>query len=148
MEITAIMALVVVLFPMVIGDLVSIKTKAFVPSVFVTAIIFLVGFLTFLPRDIIQIATLSQPVAGMCVYLLITHMGSMMNVRELLNQWKAVVISLAGIVGIIAILMTVGVAVLGREVAVVGAPPLTGGIVAAIIMKDAAIKAGLPNLGL
>lgn len=148
MEVTAIMALTVVLFPMVIGDIVAVKSKAFIPSVFVTAIIFLVGFLTFLPEDIVQIANLSQPVAGMCIYLLITHMGSMMNVRELLYQWKAVVISLAGIAGIIAILMTVGVAILGREVAIVGAPPLTGGIVAAIVMKDAAINAGLPSLGL
>ncbi|NLY21607.1 MAG: hypothetical protein GXZ08_10060 [Tissierellia bacterium] len=142
----AITALTFVLVVMTIGDLVSAKTKAFVPSVFVSAILFLVGFWYIFPEDLVKIATLSQPVAGLTMYLLITHMGTMMSVRELAAQWKTIVIALAGIAGIIILLLTVGSAVLGRETAVVGAPPLTGGIVAAILMRDAAAEIGKQDL--
>ena len=142
----AITALTIVLVVMGIGDIVSVKTKAFVPSVFVSAILFLVGFWYFFPKELIAIATLSQPVAGLTMYLLITHMGTMMSVRELVSQWKTVVIALAGIAGIVLLLMTVGVAVLGKETAIVGAPPLTGGVVASILMKDAATALGKPDL--
>ena len=37
---TGILALVIVLIAMSLGDIISIKTKAFVPSVFITALIF------------------------------------------------------------------------------------------------------------
>lgn len=141
-----VLSLLVVLIAMSLGDIISIKTKAFIPSVFVTALIFLFGFWYFLPKDLIQKATLGMPVAAISMYLLVTHMGTLMNIRELVSQWKAVLISLIGIVGIIVFLMTIGVYILGRDIAVVGAPPLTGGIVAAIIMKDAATNLGKDNL--
>lgn len=143
---SVILCLLVVMIAMSIGDIVSMKTKAFVPSVFVTAFVFLIGFWYVLPSDVVSKATLGMPVALVAMYLLIVHMGTLMNVRELISQWRTVVISLAGVGGIILFLMTVGVFVLGKETAIVGAPPLTGGIVAAIIMKDAATALGNDNL--
>ncbi len=143
---SVILSLLIVIVAMSIGDIISIKTKAFIPSVFVTAVVFLIGFWYIFPQDMISKATLGMPVALMAMYLLVTHMGTLMNVRELMAQWRTVLISLAGVIGIILLLMTVGVAVLGRETAIVGAPPLTGGIVAAIIMKDAATAMGNDNL--
>ena len=77
------------------------------------------------------------------MYFLITHMGSLMNIKELLSQWKTVIISIAGVFGILVALLTVGRAVLGYDTVVVGAPPLTGGIVAAVLMQEAARKKGL-----
>lgn len=143
---SVILCLLAVMIAMSIGDIVSMKTKAFVPSVFVTAFVFLIGFWYIFPSDVVSKATLGMPVALVAMYLLIVHMGTLMNIRELISQWKTVVISLAGVGGIILFLMTIGVFVLGRETAVVGAPPLTGGIVAAIIMKDAATTFGNDNL--
>lgn len=143
---SAILSLLVVMIAMSLGDIISMKTKAFIPSVFVTAIIFLFGFWYVFPPDLVSKATLGMPVALVAMYLLIVHMGTLMNIRELISQWRTVIISLAGVGGIIFFLMTIGVYVLGRETAVVGAPPLTGGIVAAIIMKDAATAIGKDNL--
>lgn len=143
---TVILCLLVVMIAMSIGDIISMKTKAFVPSVFVTAFVFLLGFWYIFPSDVVSKATLGMPVALVAMYLLIVHMGTLMNVRELVSQWRTVVISLAGVGGIILFLMTIGVFVLGKETAIVGAPPLTGGIVAAIIMKDAATTLGNDNL--
>ena len=146
MEMDLVMAMMFIMIAMVIGEIVSTKTKAFVPSVFVTALLFLLGYWTFFPKDIVNIAAFGQPFAGLSMYLLITHMGSLMNIKELLSQWKTVLISLAGVFGIIIILLTIGKVILGYQTVVVGAPPLTGGIVAAILMRDAAAEKGLEML--
>ena len=145
---TAILALVIVLAAMSLGDIVSIKTKAWIPSVFVTAIVFLLGFWFLFPKDIISTATLGIPVAGLTMYLLITHMGTLMNVRELMAQWRTVVISIAGILGIIISLLTIGLIFLDKQTAIAGGPPLSGGIVAAIIIKEAATALGNDKLAI
>lgn len=145
---TTILALVIVLVAMSLGDIVSIKTKAWIPSVFVTALIFLFGFWWVFPKDVISTATLGMPVAGLGMYLLVTHMGTLMNIRELMAQWRTVVISIAGILGIIILLLTVGLIFLDKQAAIVGGPPLSGGIVAAIIMKEAATALGNDKLAI
>ena len=145
---TGILALVIVLIAMSLGDIISIKTKAFVPSVFITALIFLFGFWWIFPKDVISKATLGMPVAGLAMYLLVTHMGTLMNVRELASQWRTVVISIAGILGIMALLLTVGLIFLDKQTAIAGGPPLSGGIVAAIIIKEAATALGNDKLAI
>lgn len=146
--VTPLLAFLLVLTAMTIGDIISAKTKAFVPSVFVTAVVFLVGYWYVFPQDIVTVANLGQPIVTLIMYLLIVHMGTLMNFRELMAQWKTVLISLAGVIGIIILLMTVGIALLGKETAIVGTPPLTGGIVAAILMKDAAAAIGNDKLAI
>ena len=145
---TAILALVIVLAAMSLGDIVSIKTKAWIPSVFVTAIVFLLGFWWIFPKDIISTATFGLPVAGLTMYLLITHIGTLMNVRELMAQSRTVVISIAGILGIIISLLTIGLIFLDKQTAIAGGPPLSGGIVAAIIIKEAATALGNDKLAI
>lgn len=142
------MAFSVVLIVLSLGDIVSAKTKAFVPSVFVAAFLFLFGFWTFFPPDIVALAGFQMPVVLLSMYLLITHMGTMLSVRELAAQWRTIAIALIGIVGIVALTMTVGAAVFGFETALVATPPLTGGIVAAIVMSDAATAAGKDSLAI
>jgi hypothetical protein len=81
------------------GDVISTRTKAWIPSVFVCAVLFLGGYWTFFPPDIISRAE-SAPVAIMLMYLLITNMGTLLSLQELMRQWKTVIIALAGIAGI------------------------------------------------
>ncbi|QQB73503.1 hypothetical protein I6H56_09250 [Fusobacterium canifelinum] len=145
---TAILALVIVLVAMSLGDIVSIKTKAWIPSVFVTALVFLFGFWWLFPKDVISTATLGMPVAGLGMYLLVTHMGTLMNIKELISQWRTVVISIAGICGIMALLLTVGLIFFDKQTAIAGGPPLSGGIVAAIIIKEAATALGNDKLAI
>jgi hypothetical protein len=80
------------------------------------------------------------------MYLLLVHMGTMLNIKELAAQWKTVVISLAGIVGIVLGTMTLGKYLFGWDAVVIATPPLTGGIVAALMMQDAAMQRGLVEL--
>lgn len=146
MTMDILLAVLFILVAMAAGDIVSTKTKAFIPSVFVTALLFLIGYWTFFPNDIVSIAAWAQPAAGLAMYLLITHMGSLMNLKELAQQWKTVLIALAGLAGVLLLLLTVGRLVLGAETVIVGAPPLTGGVVAAIVMQEAATAKGLTEL--
>lgn len=92
------------------------------------------------------LAGFQKPVIYLSMYLLITHMGTLLSIKELVAQWKTVTVALVGIIGITALTMTIGVAVFGFETAVIATPPLTGGIVAAIIMSEAAAGMGLDNL--
>ena len=143
MSFDLIAAFATVLLILYIGDVVSVKTKAFVPSVFVSAVIFLLGFWTILPKNLIDLACLGQPLATLSMYLLLVHMGTMLNIKELAAQWKTVAVSLAGIVGIALGTMTLGKYLFGWDAVVIATPPLTGGIVAALMMQEAAMSKGL-----
>ncbi|WP_053955490.1 hypothetical protein [Inediibacterium massiliense] len=140
------MAFCVVLLVLAIGDVVSTKTKAFVPSVFVSALLFLFGFWTFFPADIVGLAGFEKTIITLSMFLLITHMGTMLSIKELISQWRTVTVALAGIVGICIMTLTIGRVLFGWETVIAATPPLTGGIVAAILMSDAAAAKGMENL--
>jgi hypothetical protein len=140
------MAFSIVLIILAVGDIISTKTKAFIPSVFVAALLFLFGFWTFFPGDIVSQAGFQTPIVYLSMYLLITHMGTLLSVKELAAQWRSVAVALIGIVGVMALTMTLGAAVFGFDAAVIATPPLTGGVVAAIIMNEAAAELGMDQL--
>lgn len=140
------MAFSTVLIVLSLGDIVSTKTKAFIPSVFVAALLFLIGFWTFFPADIVAMAGFEKPIVYLSMYLLITHMGTLLSIRELAAQWRTIAVALVGVLGVISLTMTVGTALFGIKTAATATPPLTGGIVAAIIMSEAASKIGADNL--
>ena len=140
------LALVIVVFILLVGDFVAVRTKAWVPSMFISAILFLIGYWTFFPKEIVALAGVPSVVAVMMMYLLITNMGTLLSVKELKNQWKTIVIALSGILGIVAVLLSVGTLVFGYQTMVVAIPPLVGGVVSALIMSEGAKEAGLASL--
>lgn len=140
------LALTIVLAILYIGDIIATRTKAWIPSVFVCAVLFLIGYWTFFPEDIVSIAGIGPVVATMLMYLLITNMGTLLSLKELKNQWKAIVITMAGILGIIAILFTIGALIFDLKTMIVAIPPLVGGVVAALVMSEGATAAGLDDL--
>ncbi len=146
MQFSVVAAFAIILFILTVGEIVSIKTKAFVPSVFVSAVLFLIGFWTVLPPDIITQASFATPVVYMSMYLLLTHMGTLMSVRELLSQWRTVLIAMAGVVGICVTALTLGRVLFGWEMVIAGTPPLSGGVVASILMSTAATERGLTTV--
>lgn len=140
------LALVILMAILFIGDLVAVRTKAWVPSIFVCAVLFLLGYWTFFPQDIVALAGVPPVVATMMMYLLITNMGTLLSLQELKNQWKTIIIALSGILGIIALLFGIGTFIFGYETIVVAIPPLVGGVVSALIMSEGAKEAGLATL--
>ncbi|VTN10846.1 Uncharacterised protein [Raoultella terrigena] len=139
-------ALLIILFILYTGDVISTRTKAWVPSVFVCAALFLGGYWTFFPADIISRAGITAPVAIMLMYLLITNMGTLLSLKELMRQWKTVVVALAGIAGITVAIFAVSLLLFDRNTALVTIPPLVGGIVSSLIMSQGASNAGLVDL--
>lgn len=145
---SVIAAFTMVLILLSIGEAVSIKSKAFVPSVFVTSILFLIGFWTIFPKDIMAKGSIGGGIVSISMYLLLVHMGTLMNVRELLEQWKIILIAVLGIGGMSTILLTVGKLIFGWQYVVASTPPLAGGVVASILMNKAATDKGLPVVAL
>lgn len=140
------LALVILVAILYIGDLVAVRTKAWVPSIFVCAVLFLFGYWTFFPKDIVALSGVPPVVATMMMYLLITNMGTLLSTQELKRQWKTILIALSGILGIIVILFAIGTFLFDFETVVVAIPPLVGGVVSALIMSEGAKEAGLVSL--
>lgn len=139
-------ALICVLGALAIGEIVSIKSKAIIPSVFITAIIFLIGYWTIFPANILEIAGFVNPIIITSMLFLVTHLGTMLSLKELTRQWRSFTIALFGIVGICFGTLALGKMFFEWEMLVIATPPLTGGVVASIIMSEAATAKGLPEL--
>lgn len=139
-------ALCFVLFALALGDVISTMTKAFIPSVFVSAVIFIIGFWTVFPQDIVDLSGIGSPFAQLSMLLLIVHMGTLMSLKELALQWRTMLVAFAGIFGICVGSVVLGTLFFGWDTAVIATPPLTGGLVASIMMSDAASAKGLNDL--
>lgn len=139
-----IFALLVLSITYAIGDTIGTLTKAWVPSVFVVAILFLLGYWTFFPKDIVTLGGLGAPLGGtLAIMICITHMGTSISLEELKKQWKIIVICLAGLAGMIAACLIICPIFVDKNYIISGLPPLTGGIVAATMMQEAAANLGL-----
>ncbi|WP_071142271.1 hypothetical protein [Acidaminococcus timonensis] len=127
----------------VIGEMVSHATKAWIPSVFVTACVMLFGYWTIFPKEIVTNAGLLPFGNTIGIFLLLVHIGTIISLKQLMKQWRTVVICLCGLLGMCVIGYFVGSMVMERNLVIAGIPPLTGGIVSTTIMQKAAMKAGL-----
>ncbi|EMF46597.1 membrane protein [Planococcus halocryophilus Or1] len=140
------LALSIIVLVLFIGEAVSIRTKAWIPSIFVSGVLFLLGYWTFFPADIVALSGVPPAVAVMLIYLLITNMGTLLSLQELKDQWRTILIALSGIAGIIAALFGIGTLLFDYQTVVVAIPPLVGGLVSALIMSEGAAAAGFPTL--
>ena len=119
----------------IIGEVVSTLTKVWVPSVFVSVVLLLLGYWTILPHDLVKDSFLIPFGATLCIYLLITHLGTIISLKQLMQQWRTVTVCLAA--------YFIAPCFMDRALVITGLPPLTGGIVAATMMQTAAMKQGL-----
>ena len=133
-----ILATFVILLVFGIGDMVATKTKAIVSMLFFSSVLFLAGFWTkVLPNTMFDDSTLLL-VSGVLVSMLLVHMGTTIKLRDFADQWKTVIIA-----GIACIAISLGIYFIGglivadKNYVVVGAPILSGGVVATITMQTA-----------
>lgn len=135
-------AFTIVMLFMLIGEWVSTATKAYIPSVFVSAVLFVIGYWTVLPKNIVAQASFGETFSGVCISLLLVHLGTLMGLKKLLQQWKAVCIALLGVIGTIILTLTIGTFIFDWRTVIAAIPPLTGGLVAALLMTG-----GLKSVG-
>ena len=126
-----------------IGDIVSTLTKAWIPSTFVVAVIFIAGYWTFFPQTLVTDSALIPFGSSTGMYLCLMHMGSVISPKQLKEQWRTVVCALFGLLGMCIFCWFICPLIMDRNFMIAGLPPLTGGIVAAVTMQAAAQEAGL-----
>ena len=139
----AFLAVVICAIAYVIGEWISDITNAWVPSVLVTAIIFLIGYWTVFPTSLSDDSGLAAFASQIGVLMFITHIGTVISLKQLLEQWKTVIICLMGLLGMVLLCWFICPLIMEKTLVIAGLPPLTGGIVAALTMQNAATEAGL-----
>ena len=73
-----------------IGDVLGVATKAKVSAVFVSLMLFLVGFMTgVLPPDIIKLAGLTD-IGKWSLIFVVFSMGTSLNIKQLIAEWRTV----------------------------------------------------------
>lgn len=139
----AFLAVVIVCVCYVIGEWVADISKAWIPSVLVTAILFLIGYWTVFPATLNDDTGLASFASTIGVLMFITHIGTVISLKQLIEQWKTVVVCLVGLAGMVALCWFICPLIMEKTLVIAGLPPLTGGIVAALTMQKAATAAGL-----
>ena len=137
-------AFVACLVVVLLGEWLSKLTKGWIPSVFISAVILLLCFWTFLPKTVVADAKILQLGSTVAIFLLIAHMGTLFSLKRLLEQWKTVIICLAWLLGMCSLAWFVCPLLMDKTLVITGLPPLAGGIVATTMMQKAAQDAGLP----
>ena len=137
----SIVSLTFVLVVFGIGDIISVKTKSIVSMLFTCSVLFLIGFWIGIPVDLFATSQMLS-IGGLLITLLLTHMGTMLNFKQLKEQWRTVIISVAAVVGIVVFLLLIGSQIIGTNAAIIAAPPLAGGVIAGIQMAEAATRIG------
>ena len=130
-------------FIFAIGDFLGVLTRARLSAVFVALILFLTGFMTgVIPKNVINLAGLTE-FGRLSAALIIFHMGTMINLSQLRQEWRTVVTTvLSMIVAGIAIFAVTPL--IGRENMLVSIPVINGGIVSTKLMVDAAMAKSFP----
>lgn len=144
---TPLYAFTFIIFIISLGNMLAVKTRSIVSMLFSVSIFFLIAFSLGLPRTIFADSTL-QALGQMLIPILLVHIGSSMNIQQLKEQWRTVVIALAAIVGIVIFVIFVGQFFVGLEAAMVASAPIAGGVVGGIQMGEAATAIGLPELSI
>ena len=142
----AILAAAVIFVVFAVGDMISAKTKAVVSMLLIASIVFLVGFWTgVFPTTLFADSTLLS-MAGLLVTMLLVHLGTTIKLRDFGAQWRTVIISAVSCIAISVAVYFIGSLIIDRGFALVGAPILSGGVVATLQMQEMAQNADLPQL--
>lgn len=129
-----------------VGDMISAKTKAIVSMLLVASVVFLLGFWAgIFPTTMFADSTLLS-MAGLLVTLLLVHLGTTIKLRDFGAQWRTVIISAVACIAISVAVFFIGQLIIDRGFALVGAPILSGGVVATLQMQSMAQDAGREEL--
>lgn len=142
---TMLLYLAIVVGIFLFGDLIGSVTKARLSTVFVALLTFLILFLAgVLPADIIEQAGLTKA-ASWALPVLVFHLGTMINVRQFLNEWRTVVTSWLGMAAVIVGVLCM-IPLIGKTAALVAIPVVNGALPATTLMSNAAMERGLPAM--
>jgi len=141
-----IIASVIVLALVMIGEVISIVSRARVPMLFV---VFL-GYLLCLwagifPTNLTDKTPLTV-FGGLMIAPLIVHMGTLIPFKTLKAQYKSVIIAITGIIFATILILAIATPILGYKTAASGIGPLTGGIIAFVITSEKLKAIGMTSI--
>lgn len=141
-----VVAVLLILGVMVVGEAVSILTRARIPMLLVAMLGYMVLIWTgVFPKDLLNIATLGTFGAVMVAPLII-HMGTLIPFKVIKSQWKTVMIALCGMIGAVILIMLIITPLFGYATAVSASGPLAGGTIAFLITTEKLTEIGMTSL--
>ncbi len=141
----SLLAVLIIFFVFFLGDVVATKTKAVVSMLFFGAVVFIVAFWCGLPGTIFKDSGLLA-FSSITIGMLLAHIGTTINVRDFISEWKTVVIVLISTCAIALGVYFIGQHFMDRYYALSGAPVLAGGMVAFLVMKEVAATLSRPDV--
>ena len=131
-----------------IGKMIATKTKGILVEALFLSAVYIAGFLSgVIPTDSLTSTGVPAMMSAFGTMLLVTNLGTMIELRRLIKEWKTVVICLGGLLITTALFWTLGIMIFGRYYALCALPPVAGGIVAAGLVASAAEAAGMTDYG-
>ncbi|MCF2571074.1 hypothetical protein [Brevibacterium sp. UCMA 11754] len=135
-------AAAIVLGFIAIGELVSIWSKARIPSLLVAMLgIFIFAKIGIVPDTVVDDSMLVQ-VYTILVAPLLFHMGTLIPLRVMLKQWRSVIIAISGMLVAVLLIFFIIAPIFGFETFVAGSGPLAGGIVATSLTTEGLTASG------
>lgn len=129
-----------------VSEIVSIATRAWIPSMLVAMIGYIALLWTHLaPTQLATISTLG-PIGSVLVGVVIAHMGTMIPLNQIQQQWRALAIAIGSMAIAVILVLAVVTPLFGFHVAAASAGPVTGGIVAFLISSEKLKALGLASL--
>lgn len=130
------------------GDVIASKTKGIVSSIIVVILmlILLSSVIPILPLDIFDQSGLMSLIPTFGMGLILVNLGSMLDLNDLKKEWKTVIISLAGVAGVVVLQLTAGQLLFGKEQALAACAPTAGGMAATMMLTQAANEANRADL--
>lgn len=148
MSFDAILSFAIVAVIFAVSDFISSKTRAVVSMLFAAVVFFIIGFWSNLfPKDIFNTAGITG-IGTMLTCALMINMGTLLNIKEILQQWKTVIVGLAVVILGGTVMFFLSRIFIGTNLAVATVGPITGGMVAAMVVSDAATPLGLTQVSL
>ncbi len=141
----ALTAILIIAVIYAIGDYVSHKTKALFSMMFTSGLLFLVGFWVGIPKTLFDDSKIA-PVAMALISMLMVYMGSLMKIKDLKDEWRTVLVAISALIALSVTLYFIGTPLIGRDRALTAIGPISGGVVATLIVSEAAKAKGQETL--
>ena len=138
-----VIATMLILGLVALGEIISVISNARVPMLFVAMMGYLVLlWLGIFPKNLLANSTFLTVGAVLGTAPILVHMGTLIPLKMIRSQWRAVIIAIIGISFATLFILTIVTFLFDYKTAVAGTGPLNGGIIAVLITSE-----GLKELG-
>lgn len=142
-----VIATMIILGLVALGEIISVISNARVPMLFVAMMGYLVLlWLGIFPRDLLANSTFLTVGAVLGTAPILVHMGTLIPLKMIRSQWRAVTIAILGMSFASLFILTIVTFFFDYKTAVAGTGPLNGGIIAVLITSEGLKELGFASL--